>query len=110
LVPEQTESLVERKRVESKDSVQTERKKKDHGKELSLNQMNDKKEEHIFDPNAPYPYKAICDSCVNRICSSYDKIKGQKFISGDGPVSADVLTQFDNYCLGKIERFQCLTS
>lgn len=54
-----------------------------------------------------YPYKAICDSCTSKKCSQYDTINGRNFKFGKGPVSEDLLAQYDKYCETKIKKFGC---
>lgn len=62
----------------------------------------------VEESKSKYKYKEICDNCENKKCSQYDTINGREFKFGSGPISEDLLQQYDNYCKNKIERFGCL--
>jgi predicted metal-dependent hydrolase len=64
--------------------------------------------EIVEETNARYRYKEICDRCENKKCNQYDTINGREFKFGSGPISEDLLQQYDRYCQNKIERFGCL--
>lgn len=61
----------------------------------------------VEETNSKYRFKEICDRCENKICSQYDTINGREFKFGTGPISEDLLQQYDKYCEKKIQRFNC---
>lgn len=63
--------------------------------------------EIVEEANSKYKYKEICDKCPNKVCGQYDTIHGREFKFGSGPISEDLLQQYDRYCKIKIEKFGC---
>lgn len=61
----------------------------------------------VEESNSRFRFKEICDRCENKICSQYDTINGREFKFGTGPISEDLLQQYDKYCEKKIQRFNC---